>query len=105
VSKAVSQNHQGASLSAPGCRNSDAQTAPTVRALSDNVERVNDELIWLDVNRAAARALVSTSTILRELRAGRLVGYRVGGRKCWRLRPRDVDDWLTSSHTPAPAKR
>jgi excisionase family DNA binding protein len=55
---------------------------------------------WLDVAGAAARALVSTATIRRELRAGRLRGHRVGGRKCWRLRPEYVDAWLVGSATP-----
>lgn len=57
---------------------------------------------WLDVKAAAARALVSPATVLRELRKGRLVGYRVGGRKCWRLRPADVDAWLVAGATPQP---
>ena len=58
---------------------------------------------WLDVQAAARWAAVSESTIRRELRSGRLRGYRVGGRKCWRLRPQDVDAWLTSGgHQPGP---
>jgi len=63
-------------------------------------ERPVDAIAWLDVRRAATRALVSPSTILRELRAGRLRGYRVGGRKCWRVRPEDVDAWLMRTATP-----
>lgn len=55
---------------------------------------------WLEPRGAAARASVSTATILRELRAGRLRGYRVGGRKCWRIKPEDVDSWLMQSMTP-----
>lgn len=58
------------------------------------------ESVWLDVRGAASRVRVSDSTILRELRGGRLRGYRVGGRKCWRLRPEDVDSWLKESATP-----
>lgn len=50
--------------------------------------------VWLDPDGAASRAVVSVATIRREARAGRLVGYRVGGRKCWRFRPSDVDRWL-----------
>lgn len=56
--------------------------------------------VWLDPRRAADRAGVSVATILRELRAGRLRGYRVGGRKCWRIRPDDVDAWLMRAVTP-----
>jgi excisionase family DNA binding protein len=55
---------------------------------------VPDNQPWLDVRAAASRAAVSTATILRELRTGRLRGYRVGGRKCWRVKPEDVDAWL-----------
>lgn len=50
---------------------------------------------WLDVQGAAARALCSDGTILREARAGRLRGYKLGGRRCWRFRAEDVDVWLT----------
>jgi excisionase family DNA binding protein len=61
---------------------------------------VGEAPAWLDVRAAAARVLVSESTILREARRGRLIGYRVGGRKLWRFRPEDVDSWLTTSATP-----
>jgi excisionase family DNA binding protein len=57
-------------------------------------------IAWLDVNGAAARVLVSPATIVREARSGRLVGYKVGGRKCWRFRPEDVDAWLMRSPMP-----
>jgi excisionase family DNA binding protein len=57
--------------------------------------------IWLDVRGAAARALVSPATILREARGRRLVAYKVGlGRKLWRFRPEDVDAWITATTTP-----
>ena len=49
---------------------------------------------WLDVQGAAARALCSDATILREARAGRLTGYKIGGRRCWRFLADDVDAWL-----------
>jgi excisionase family DNA binding protein len=62
---------------------------------------IGDGPAWLDVKAAAARVLVSESTILREARRGRLVGYKVGGRKCWRFRSADVDDWLMQSVTPS----
>jgi excisionase family DNA binding protein len=63
---------------------------------------MNDGPVWLDVRAAAARALVSSATILREARAGRLTAYKVGGRRCWRFRPDDVDRWLMGSTTPVP---
>ena len=49
---------------------------------------------WLDVSGAAARAPCSDGTILREARAGRLSGYKIGGRRCWRFLAKDVDRWL-----------
>lgn len=52
------------------------------------------ELTWLTPAQAAARAQVSTTTILRELRRGRLRGVKVSGRKAWRLRPEWIDQWL-----------
>ncbi len=55
---------------------------------------------WLDVQGAAARALCSTGTILREARAGRLRGYKIGGRRCWRFRTDDIDRWLMQEATP-----
>ena len=33
-------------------------------------------------------------TILREARAGRLRGFKIGGRRCWRFLAEDVDRWL-----------
>ena len=55
---------------------------------------------WLDVRGAAARALCSDATILREARAGRLRGYKLGGRRCWRFRAEDVDQWLMRQVEP-----
>ena len=55
---------------------------------------------WLDVQGAAARALCSDGTILREARAGRLRGYKVGGRRCWRFLSEDVDRWLMQEAEP-----
>jgi excisionase family DNA binding protein len=59
--------------------------------------------VWLDVRGAAARALVSPATILREARSRRLAAYKVGaGKKLWRFRPADVDAWVTATATPVP---
>ena len=55
---------------------------------------------WLDVRGAAARALCSDGTILREARAGRLRGSKIGGRRCWRFRTEDVDRWLMEGAEP-----
>ena len=55
---------------------------------------------WLDVRGAAAWALVSEGTVVREARAGRLRGYKVGNRKLWRFRRQDVDGWLMRHETP-----
>ncbi len=49
----------------------------------------------LTVPEVAERLRVSTYSVLNWLRAGRLVGYRPGGRKAgWRIRSSDVDRFL-----------
>ena len=55
---------------------------------------------WHDVQGAAARAVCSGGTILREARAGRLRGYKIGGRRCWRFLAEDVDRWLMQQGEP-----
>ena len=55
---------------------------------------------WLDVQGAAARAVCSYGTILREARAGRLRGFKIGGRRCWRFLADDVDRWLMQQGEP-----
>ena len=74
---------------------SDVQSAST--AGSTATPRTDDARVWVTVEGAADRAEVSTSTVLREARSGRLRGYRVGGRKLWRFRPEDIDAWLMHS--------
>lgn len=59
---------------------------------------------WLDVRGAAARSLTNVSTILREARAGRLVGFKIGGRRNWRFRSSAVDSWIESG-TPEFAEK
>lgn len=39
---------------------------------------------------------VSTKTVLRAIRAGRLRAYRLGARAAYRIRPDDVEAWLQS---------
>jgi excisionase family DNA binding protein len=61
------------------------------------------EAVWLDAAGAAARASVSSATILRAARRGHLRGYKLGaGRKIWRFRPADIDDWIMAGATPEP---
>jgi len=40
---------------------------------------------------------VSTKTVLRAIRSGRLRAYRLGTRAAYRIRPEDVEAWLRSS--------
>jgi excisionase family DNA binding protein len=40
---------------------------------------------------------VSTKTVLRAIRNGRLRAYRLGARAAYRIRPDDVEAWLRSS--------
>jgi excisionase family DNA binding protein len=60
----------------------------------------NEQLIWLRVRQAAARAQVGEKLIYREVRAGRLKAARVGGRRDLRFRSEWIDEWLDRS-TPA----
>ena len=60
---------------------------------------------WLRLDEAAERARVSTATLRREIRAGRLRHARVSGRKTIRLRPEWVDAWLEASATPLEVNR
>ena len=61
-----------------------------------NTELANaDSTSWLDVPGAVRRGLVSPATIKREIRAGRLRAYKVGGRLV-RLHRDDVDAWMAS---------
>ena len=47
---------------------------------------------------------VSTKTVTRAIRAGRLVASRLGTRGAYRIRPSDVDAWLAGSIiTPNPS--
>jgi len=60
------------------------------------------EVAWLDPRGAAARAVVSVPTVLREARRGRLRGFKIAGGRIWRFRPSDVDEWIERSATPVP---
>ena len=55
---------------------------------------------WLTAGEAAGRARVGIKVIYAEVRAGRLQGARVGGRRELRFLPEWIDSWLTSTSTP-----
>jgi excisionase family DNA binding protein len=58
---------------------------------------------WLRLDEAAQIAKVSTATLRREIRRGRLRHARVGGRRAIRLRPEWLDLWLEQATTPIEA--
>jgi excisionase family DNA binding protein len=45
---------------------------------------------------------VSTKTVLRAIRNGRLRAFRLGARGAYRIRPDDVEAWLRSSRVARP---
>ena len=55
--------------------------------------------VWLTVHEAAARLQVSTKTIYREVRAGRLRAARIGGRRALRFLAEWIDDYAISTTT------
>jgi excisionase family DNA binding protein len=52
------------------------------------------DITWLTLQQAADRAQLSTATLRREARHGRLPATRVGGRRTYRFRPDWIDAWL-----------
>ena len=52
---------------------------------------------WLTVREAAARLRISTKTIYREVRAGRLRAARIGGRRALRFLAEWVDNYAIST--------
>jgi excisionase family DNA binding protein len=54
---------------------------------------------WLTVSEAAERARCGPKLIYREVRSGRLVAARVGGRRELRLRTEWIDEWLLRTTT------
>lgn len=59
---------------------------------ADTIAR--SDTCWITLNEAARIARVSTATLRREIRRGRLRHARVGGRKAIRVRPEWIDAWL-----------
>jgi excisionase family DNA binding protein len=49
----------------------------------------------------ARRCQISTKTVLRAIRSGRLPASRLGARAAYRIRPADVEAWLTDSQVEA----
>ena len=49
---------------------------------------------WITLGEGAQMARVSTATLRREIRRGRLRYVRVGGRRTIRTRPEWIDAWL-----------
>src|SRR5947199_10824907 len=61
-------------------------------------EQVHSPLPWLlRTEDVAELCQVSTKTVLRAIRSGRLRAYRLGKRNAYRIRPDDVEAWLQSS--------
>jgi excisionase family DNA binding protein len=49
----------------------------------------------------AERCQISTKTVLRAIRSGRLRAYRLGARGAYRIRSADVEEWLKESEVQA----
>jgi|CXWL01.1.fsa_nt_gi excisionase family DNA binding protein len=53
---------------------------------------------WITVKQAAVHAAVSQPTLRREVKAGRLTAYRVGGRRALRFTVADIDLWYEATN-------
>jgi excisionase family DNA binding protein len=69
---------------------------------ADSVRHASPQ--WITLEEGARIARVSTATLRREIRRGRLRHARVGGRKAIRLRPEWLDSWLDDTGTPIEVK-
>lgn len=58
--------------------------------------------IWMTIDQAAEYVRCSSVTLRREVKGGRLAGYRVGGRKALRFRPQDLDAWMLGYNSLTP---
>jgi excisionase family DNA binding protein len=66
--------------------------------------QLHSPLPWLlRTEDVAELCQVSTKTVLRAIRGGRLRAYRLGKRNAYRIRPDDVEAWLQSSRVPGRA--
>ena len=50
---------------------------------------------WLTPEGAAEYARVAAITIYREIRGGRLKAFRIARGRLWRIRAKDLDEWMT----------
>ena len=57
-----------------------------------------DREVLLTPTDVAERCQISTKTVLRAIRSGRLCAYRLGARGAYRMRSADVEEWLNESH-------
>ena len=53
--------------------------------------------IWFSLRNAATYAQLSPPTLVRAVKRGDLMAYRVGGQRLLRFRAQDLDEWLSSS--------
>lgn len=58
--------------------------------------------VWMNLEKAAEYVCVSVPTLRREIKAGRLRAFRVGGRKAIRLRQADLDAWMLGQRSDEP---
>jgi excisionase family DNA binding protein len=65
-----------------------------------NEQRVTTATPWLTLEEAGSYVKTSTATLRREAKSGRLRGYKVGGRRCWRFKVEDLDAWLQHGAEP-----
>jgi excisionase family DNA binding protein len=75
----------------------------------NNDEHLHSPLPWLlRPDDVAELCQVSTKTVLRAIRGGRLHAHRLGARGAYRIRPDDVEAWLRScpvrQRTPEPVE-
>ncbi len=57
--------------------------------------------VWVSLDDAAKHVKLSIATIRRAALRGDLKAYKVGaGKKLWRFRLQDLDEWLMSSAVP-----
>lgn len=66
---------------------------------------MNDAILWLTVDEAAARARCGVKTIYRAVRSGQLRAVRIGGRRELRFLESWIDDWLLASEYVAAERR
>jgi excisionase family DNA binding protein len=58
---------------------------------------VGSPTIWFSLRNAAIYAQLSPPTLVRAVKRGELIAFRVGGQRLLRFRAQDIDRWLLSS--------